>query len=84
MEVTRSKLNLPYGANVEIKDIADGSVRVIKYLVQDNTKALLDIEPPKSYESPNQYKLRVNLPSERKVDWVLCIQRSSANQTKGI
>jgi len=84
MEIIINKLNLWQGKNVTVNRIADGSVQIVQYSVKESSKALVELKSPERWDSSNNYKLQVNLPSERTVEYILILLRSSANKYKVI
>lgn len=77
MEVTKSKLNIPYG--VDVQDIK-GSIRIIKYKDNKKKDELVTLTALTGYYQKNEYTLKVNLPGDRELDYFVCIMKSSANK----
>ena len=77
MEVDRNKLRA-MAIGYEAEGLKDGSVRLVKYRVQEDGKELLTVAPAR-YGPAGEYTVRVNLPSKRVVEAVINIIKSSAN-----
>lgn len=58
------------------ESLEDGSVRYVLYKKEETAKELLEF---KKNTWNNSYDLKVNLPSERKLEKVIIITRTSAN-----